>query len=617
MPLELYSEPYRPTGGISSDGVRKVLGRPEQDQLTVLVRETVQNSWDARLPDASVDFAIEGRSLTAEQHAFLRNELLATRPIDSVPELETHIDGNELEVLIVSDRGTKGLAGSTRADVLASGPSNFVDFVFNIGRPPDKAAGGGTYGFGKTIAYLVSSAWTVVIHSRTTDEDGAPLTRVMAAALGERYDRDGMIYTGRHWWGRMENDFVAPVQGDEADRIADSLGLPEFGDQTGTNLMLLAPDWSDFEELGRGPRETSMMALQHIAEAICWNAWPKMVPEDGESAMSFSVSGHGGDVPVPTPADIPALRQFPDALRAVRQALATEETETDNPLVRVCEVRSQRPKKLLGYLGFVIGEAAGPGRESAPITGASHHVALMRRPELIVQYRSEPQLPSAVSQWAAVFKPVDSLDPAFADAEPPTHDSWNSKMVSNRDERRSVNVGTRVIGEKIREMLEPHVIEATGHTDEPLARIADRLADLMPSVSATGATKPRPTTGVGTKPLVSRTSERIVLHDEQPAVEAGFTVASTAARVEIRADVSAAINSGLNRESDPPLGVGLPEVVGFAPSSAPGQVFAGDTMVLEPSDERDWMVIATVGGDNAVLVSVTGSAMDSNGAVEK
>ena len=51
MRLERYSEPYHATGGLAAEGVLNQLGRPDIEPLEVLVREAVQNCWDAKRRD--------------------------------------------------------------------------------------------------------------------------------------------------------------------------------------------------------------------------------------------------------------------------------------------------------------------------------------------------------------------------------------------------------------------------------------------------------------------------------------------------------------------------------------------------------------------------------------
>jgi hypothetical protein len=51
------------------------------------------------------------------------------------------------------------------------------------------------------------------------------------------------------------------------------------------------------------------------------------------------------------------------------------------------------------------------------------------------------------SEYVGVFKPVASLDSAFARAEPPTHDAWRPNLVSETKHRRFVAVALRSVRE--------------------------------------------------------------------------------------------------------------------------------------------------------------------------
>ena len=55
MPLvNIYSEPFRRDGNISAEGASKLLGRPSLSPLELLLRETLQNSWDASIGEKKV-----------------------------------------------------------------------------------------------------------------------------------------------------------------------------------------------------------------------------------------------------------------------------------------------------------------------------------------------------------------------------------------------------------------------------------------------------------------------------------------------------------------------------------------------------------------------------------
>ena len=81
---------------------------------------------------------------------------------------------------------------------------------------------GGTYGFGKTISYIVSSVNSVVIHSRTKHR-GRFRSRLIACAIGDEFTYERKLLTGRHWWGQeSETNSRACSPAAAADRLRSS-----------------------------------------------------------------------------------------------------------------------------------------------------------------------------------------------------------------------------------------------------------------------------------------------------------------------------------------------------------------------------------------------------------
>src|SRR3954452_14608947 len=133
MSMVRYSEPYTATGGLAAEGVINQLGRPDIEPLEVLVREAIQNCWDARRKTSSGIRVDVGRQvLDANAVAACARSLLVDSP-PGVPLREELVPG--LEILYFADFGTEGLGGPSRADQLGV-VRDFVDFVRNIGQPP-------------------------------------------------------------------------------------------------------------------------------------------------------------------------------------------------------------------------------------------------------------------------------------------------------------------------------------------------------------------------------------------------------------------------------------------------------------------------------------------------
>lgn len=491
MSMERYSEPYNATGGLAAIGVLNQLGRPDTEPLEVLVREAVQNCWDAKRPDSAQIRVTIGRS-TLDQAgvSFLRNHVLVNPP----PGLALGDEMREgMHTLYFADFGTHGLAGPTRADRPGE-PRDFVDFVRNIGQPPDKDFGGGSFGYGKAAFYIGSAARTVVIDTLCMTGDGQLERRLLGCALGETFNVKGVPFTGRHWWGRMEDGVPEPVTGPSAEEIAAALGLPPRNstDDLGTTVLIIAP--SITIENGDGTDAT----MDFVAEAIAWNFWPRMIDTPGgvQSTMRFSISDNGKKVRIPNPRTHPQLRGFVEAMDRLRQE---PDANLADEFIIDAEIRSLKPARKLGRLTIKKDPVAPADLPDRPVplgarrTRASvHHVALMRAPELVVTYLEGPIPLAGRMGYAGVFKSALDMDEAFKAAEPPTHDDWVARSVVDRKARSFVNIGLERVQTQCR--LAAGYNATVRHLSDadaiPLGEFADALATLMPGQEGPGARRP-------------------------------------------------------------------------------------------------------------------------------
>src|SRR4051794_6726709 len=124
--VERYSEPYSPTGGLAAEGVLNQLGRPDIDALEVLVREAIQNCWDAKRPTVGAIRVDIGRQVMDALAVNVCSRELLVDPPPGLPLAEQLAPG--MELLYFADFGTDGLGGPTRADE-AGARRDFVDFV--------------------------------------------------------------------------------------------------------------------------------------------------------------------------------------------------------------------------------------------------------------------------------------------------------------------------------------------------------------------------------------------------------------------------------------------------------------------------------------------------------
>lgn len=615
--LDLQSERVLATGGIVSEGALNLLGRPRMDRLTLLVREAGQNSWDAKADDApTVRFSVGLNDVTADQRRVLRDEVFSVRP----PGLTLHDAlaprrADPLRLLAMSDRGTKGLGGPTRADDLGAydDSRDFVDFLRNVGEPPRRIAGG-TYGYGKAAFYRASGARTILVHTRCRLGRGSQ-SRLMAAALGETYIARRVRYTGRHWWGRLVGDVVDPVTGDEADSLADALGLPPFaGSELGTTVAVLDPQLD-----GRGPFD----AIAHIAEAILWHFWPKMLPDrEGRAAMEFRASVDGTEIAIPDPHDTPPLNGFAAAIAVAKHRPAPARIVLESAQY---PITSLRPAAELGTLGLVrFGHEprrrlAAQGDDGAwVIPDLAHHVALMRGPELVVKYLEGPVLPGSAIEYAGVFLVDGSVEAAFARSEPPTHDDWLPDNLEDDREKRYVRIAQRRLAEVLQEYAVPPVLRPDEGADHGgLGGFSDELGRIFLgepggglSVPADGRAGGREGSGGhgGSRPR--RPTLRILddggleLFDGRRSLRVDFSVehvpGSTRTIVEATPSV---ILDGHAVETDPPPGVAVPEVICWV--GPDGRRQTGRRVIVSAALEAGpWSVHVAVPADAVVAVEL-------------
>ncbi len=499
--LQWIPEQFPKSGGLSAAGFSKLLGRPQLDPLAVLLREVAQNSWDARLNDKlPVEFTIEGWDLEASEVKGLRDAVFTEAERAKGTGLSEALNSNTLRAFYIYDRNTIGLGGPLQAgDESPSEVYDWADFVLNVGKANLGTGTGGTYGFGKTICYIASSVRTVVTYSRTVDK-GHLQSRLIGCAIGDEFTRMRRLFTGRHWWGAEIDGAPTPVTGRTADEMARLIGMPEFGrDDTGTTLMIIAPDLG-----GRSLEQ----AMNYLAESALWHLWPKLISRGGHLPMDVRVRCNGEVVPIPSPEERPPLDGFARAFRLMlgdpyevtglgeqQDVIRCLKPLTEiGDLVTVSMIRRDRAEV---DNGSTSDDPDGPG-PAAQIGDPCHHVALLRTPELVVDYQEGPPAPAAAMEWAGVFLCRPEHDSSFAASEPPTHDSWKPDLLPDKASRRIVNVGLREIRKVLKGRWSP---EASETEDGTLSTglIASELADLVRSVDGLGQGLPPTPGGSGKK----------------------------------------------------------------------------------------------------------------------
>ena len=387
---------------------------------------------------------------------------------------------------MITDFDTVGLRGPTPADLATSEPTDFVDFVRNIGRDESKGLAGGTYGFGKAVLYGASFCSTIVVYTRTL-AGGRRTSRLIAVALGTSYtSMRGKRFTGRHWWGVPDrHTSIEPLTGDEADALAAQLGMSAIPPgSTGTSIVVIAPRGT-YEE------ESLEEIVQRIALAATWCAWPHMKGAVDVPSIRFSFTYEGKEVQRPEPVEHPVLRHY---VNAYRRALDVLKSPPGDPPPsswpwELHEIASQRPARRLGAAAFRrFPPIQGPMNDS-PFGDVSSSIALTRNPRLIVKYLDVPRHPDGQST-AGIFVADPHLDQEFAASEPVAHDEWvPANLQLEKYERNPVKQAL----DKVREALQRCPPESVADRGTGIfagtARLSSYLGGILTGQSGTGATQ--------------------------------------------------------------------------------------------------------------------------------
>ena len=605
-PLFLHSERFPPTGTMSADGLKRVLGKAQLDRLQLVIRELAQNSWDARRDGANVSFGIAVTTLRSEPLRVLRDAVFADLPPGlNLTSSLLRAEKAGLRVMVVGDRGTVGLGGPTRADIdpPAGSPLNFLKFMRNFGYGGNAAGSGGTYGYGKSAAYVASRADTIIVYSRFPRRNGAPVSRFMASALG---DRRGVL-TGRHWWGVPQEGIAEPVEGAAADDLARATGLSVMsGDETGTDIMIIDPSLEDQDDDG-----PAMSIEDRVSGAILWNLWPKMIHRSGHGpAMRIGVRVDGRDVHLPDPRTTDPFRWLCDAYDlATRPDLPLPPGAVREPIVCL------RPYQPLGTLAVVKGPV---GTDAAaairpPWAGAPRHIALLRTPELVVRYEEHAWLPAGDFGYLGVFRVGDEVDAAFRDAEPPTHDAWNPEQLQDATAKRFVNAASRRRREVIDHLIQPlDQVPDAPEPGTPTGRFAALLGSiLLPAMRGgieDGETPPgdkrRAANGpTRAKGRVEMVGEAVLTDGPEPLIHVRFMVlpAPGLRPTAVRAELGIALDDG-TLESGGPEGTPRPTVERW--TSPDGATRLGEVVEIDAVDSGTWTLVVRPVDDAVTSVRV-------------
>lgn len=484
-------------GGMDASGTDRLLGQPEVEIVELLIRESAQNSWDARKAGVSPEFGLRCKVFAKEAEQMLNNVVFAEGT--GFTNLHESFTRQSTAALEIWDRGTSGLNGPVRSDLAVphGTPTNFIDLVFNVGTANKGAGTGGSFGFGKSSAFKASRAKTVIYWSVCATDTGSLEHRLIASGLGQAFDYDGRRYTGRHWWGCIpdgaeggDRPRVEPLRGDRAQELGEALFDRKFEPgETGTSMLVLDPDpatllYNEESDLAVVTRGVLGGIHDRLKKLVVKNLWPKLLDVSDIPTMRIFIGEE--EMNADSLDLVPGMDGYRSALETVRKVQATAGAgEASAPGVYTKEIWCGRPHQMLGHLVVDVGPAPvakEPDKEYAgqQVRVPVDAVCLMRnQAELVVKYLpvGEPIATQALC-WTAVFKPVAALDDAFAKSETPAHDDWVPTSMAKSHAKTFVNVALREIKSEVRSLLNSYGETPLTVSEGSAAALAAELSDL-------------------------------------------------------------------------------------------------------------------------------------------
>lgn len=216
------------------DAILRSLQNKSLPMIDLLVRESLQNSLDASLPNEKI-------TEVEFQTGVFQSDRLATN-FEKIDNILTDRYPGEQKYLSISDKNTYGLTGDyTNKDIRVLEKSNFHKLVFGIGKNQDKEGAGGSWGLGKTSFFRIGIG--LVIYYTRIAKDNIFEERLIASMIESPKSKDRILkenHRGIAWWGEINENLVYPIT--DSNDIKDFLKIfnisPYRNEETGTTIII-------------------------------------------------------------------------------------------------------------------------------------------------------------------------------------------------------------------------------------------------------------------------------------------------------------------------------------------------------------------------------------------
>ncbi len=481
--------------------------------LDSLVRETIQNALDAKLPTGDAVFVrfrlleLTGqprtRFLEALDFAALKPHLEAVTK-DPGPVGRSILSGlrrfdedGKLLCLYVEDAGTKGLEGAEE------GHSSFAALVRNdLDSRKSTTTAGGSYGLGKAVLWSCSLIRTAVFGSLIAEQEAKGL-RVIAKADLATHELSGERFHSAGWLGTRDDaaGFAVSVFGRAALASGFSLDradLPADLSKTGTSMCIVGFHDPSSED----PPDPQELLAEIERNAALW-FWPAMLlgrlRVDVVSQQNAKLVLHRAINPVNTLPDFCHLLTRFRELGDKADDITIKDVPITVPATKPGLVELKAHTQIDGtakLLVKVVETEAASGPQPANV------VARMRGAWMVVDYKQYAGAGSPGRTFHGVLlagqAAGDAVENVYADqllrvAEPPAHDAWNNKRNLQEAYNRGVLARLSDFDQETRTQLLEAIRPPLSDEQEGPDELKKMLALLLPTDE--GQARIRPTSG--------------------------------------------------------------------------------------------------------------------------
>lgn len=413
--------------------LRDVLDRNDSEAMCALIygREGVANCFDASRARATgsgslgLDFIFSHHrgSDAIRMRRALGLDVLADRVGEpevsrkslglGVSDCLTAGGSADLRTLTVVERRGGGMAGALEDD-----HSVLAQALINVGDAQVSVGAAGSYGYGKAAVAQASRIRSILVYTCFEPVGGSEVTRrLLGVTYWGQHDLPGARYTGWTLFGRDDGQTVTALEDDDADRLAEELGLarrdPSLPDDLGTTFLVIDPGFS----------------AHHLRSALEVAWWP-LLQGSRDISLDVTITDEHGDVTVPTvDASHVVLGQF---VTAFERAEAARRDGVD--------IAGERAVALRGRAGVTSLEITDP---QSPLNQSL--IAQMRSPLMVVSY---DVIRNAGQQLVGVFVSHDETNELLRAVEPAEHDKWHRRNVAGLNASREALEVSRSVGDE-------------------------------------------------------------------------------------------------------------------------------------------------------------------------